>query len=179
MSGDEAAFARLVERHSAACLTVARQVLRREHLAHAAVREAYLDVWRDASCVDAEGSALGARLVMLTHDRAVDMARQAGLRPWTAGPLPDVTRDLGFEGPAAAGLLGRQTEALMRQLPVAERQCLMLAYWEGYTVAEIATLLDLPVGTITARCVGALRQLRQLIDNAVPGEPAGDEPRTA
>ena len=80
-----------------------------------------------------------------------------------AHPISDLADDVKLENDSTAALLGRQTVALLRQLPEPQRQCLMLAYWDGYNVAQIASHLDIPVEIVKARFTAALRDLRQLI----------------
>jgi len=45
----------------------------------------------------------------------------------------------------------------------------MLAYWDGYTVDQIASHLDVPVDTVKTRFTAALRLLRVLIRSTEPG----------
>ena len=70
-------------------------------------------------------------------------------------------------GPSTA--MGRQAEiailiAAMRKLPVELQTALELRYWEETTVAEIAVVLELPVGTVKSRLRRARTLLRQLIE---------------
>lgn len=60
-------------------------------------------------------------------------------------------------------------EALDR-LPAEQRQVIELAYFSGFTHTEIASLLELPVGTVKGRMRLGLNKVRILLDNpaAVP-----------
>ncbi len=64
--------------------------------------------------------------------------------------------------PTTRDLLGQQTTALLRALPTAQRQCLLLAYWSDCTTTEIATCLDMSVGDVKTHCTAALHSLRRL-----------------
>ena len=46
------------------------------------------------------------------------------------------------------------------ELPEAQRQALALAYFGGYTQAEIAELTSVPLGTVKTRTFSAMRRLR-------------------
>ena len=66
--------------------------------------------------------------------------------------------------PRPSTALGRKAEvavliAAMRRLPVELQTALELHYWEETTVAEIAVVLELPVGTVKSR----LRRARTLL----------------
>jgi len=58
-------------------------------------------------------------------------------------------------------------------LPDAEREVVLLYAWEELSYDEIATELDVPVGTVRSRLNRARRRLRAL------ASPAGDEPATS
>lgn len=163
LTGDPGAFMELVGRHAGRCLRVARQVLRDEALAQDAVREAYLDLWRHAGRFDAARSITGPWLVNLTLRRAVHRVRLERARARPPGAVPDLPSEYNLKDETHLRLLGGQTAALLRELPEAQRRCLMLAYWGGYTMVEIGTLLDLPVGTVKTRCRTAVQRLQSLM----------------
>ena len=50
------------------------------------------------------------------------------------------------------------------QLPDGERDALVLHVWEGLTYDDIATAIDVPVGTVRSRLNRARRRLRELQD---------------
>ena len=76
-------------------------------------------------------------------------------------------------GPSTA--VGRKAEvavliAAMRKLPVELQTALELHYWEETTVAEIAVVLGLPVGTVKTRLRRARALLAKLVaEHAKPG----------
>ena len=162
-AGNSEAFMRLLDRHAAACLAVARQVLRDKDMADDAVQEAFLDLWRHAGRYDPGRYSIGPWLVMLSRRRAVDRVRHEQRRPRPSGHVLDVASDFDLEEHTSSAILGQQTVALLRQLPASQRQCLVLAYWGGYTMREIAIRLDIPVGTVKTRCRTALGSLRVLL----------------
>ncbi|MNI86176.1 ECF RNA polymerase sigma factor SigE [compost metagenome] len=52
-------------------------------------------------------------------------------------------------------------QAAVRGLDPKYRQIVILMYFEGYTLTEIASLLDLPSGTVKTRLHKALQELRR------------------
>lgn len=162
-TGNTEAFMPLAERHAQACLAVARQVLRDEEMAQDAVQEAYLELWRNASLFDPGRSLLGPWLVMLTHRRAVEKVRRGHQRPQPIELLPILVSESDLEEHTTTDLLGQQTVELLRELPGSQRDCLMLAYWGGYTMSEVSQLLDISVVTVMTRCRAALVRLGVLV----------------
>ena len=99
---------------------------------------------------------------MLTHRWAVDRVRKEQGHPLPIATVPDVTDDLNLLEQAERNLLGRRAADLLRELPVAQRRCLVLASWGGNTMTEIAALTGVPTGTVKTRCRAGLRKLREL-----------------
>jgi RNA polymerase sigma-70 factor (ECF subfamily) len=63
----------------------------------------------------------------------------------------------------------RRLEVALRQLPEAHATVLELALGQSLPYSEIASLLEIPVGTVKSRVFNALRKLRELLE-----EPARD-----
>ena len=131
VNGRPEAFTRLVDRHTQRCLAVARRVLTDEHLAQDSVQEAYLDLWRHAGRHDPDCSAVDPWLVMLTHRRSVDRVRKEQRHPRPAAMVRDAPDHLDLQEQAERTLLGRRAAGLLRELPEAQRRCLVLAYPES------------------------------------------------
>ena len=51
----------------------------------------------------------------------------------------------------------------LKQLPDPQREALELAYYGGFTQAELAERLGQPIGTIKSRMVTGLSRLRELM----------------
>lgn len=66
--------------------------------------------------------------------------------------------------PGAALGLRSDIESALGRLSQAKRVTLLLAEVEGLSCPEIATALDIPVGTVWTRLHSARRELRQLLD---------------
>lgn len=90
--------------------------------------------------------------------RAIDRRKSHGFR--LASPLEHDPRVAPVsESPAVAVDRARVTAAVAA-LPEAQRTVLVLAYFEGLSSSEIATRLDMPIGTVKSRVAGAMRALR-------------------
>ncbi len=57
----------------------------------------------------------------------------------------------------------KQVKEAFERLPAAQRQTLQLAYFEGYTQAEIARRMDVPLGTVKGRLRIGLEKMRAFL----------------
>lgn len=161
--GDEQAFAALYDATSARVHGLVLRVVRDPAQAEEVTQEVFLQVWRTAARFDdAKGSAL-AWLMTLAHRRAVDRVRaaQAANRQDTSYHRNSQTLPHDSTAEAAeASMEARRVRSALLELTSVQREALELAYFGGYTHTEVATMLDLPVGTAKTRIRDGLIRLR-------------------
>jgi RNA polymerase sigma-70 factor (ECF subfamily) len=161
--GDQAAFAELYDATSRRAYGLAVRVVRDPAQAEEVTQEAYLEVWRTASRFDAaRGSAL-SWLLTIVHRKAVDRVRSAEAatrrdQTYQQRNQP-VDHDVTAEA-AEASLEAHRVRGALANLTDVQREALELAYFGGYTHTEVATMLDLPVGTAKTRIRDGLIRLR-------------------
>jgi RNA polymerase sigma factor (sigma-70 family) len=113
-----------------------------------------------AGCVDFE-----AYLLRMARNKLYDFLRKRGrAREDLPGDLPSV-HELRT---SPASVLGRQTRdaqvlSALRALPVDLQVVLELHYWNELTTAEIADVLEIPVGTVKSR----MRRAREAFEEMV------------
>jgi RNA polymerase sigma-70 factor, ECF subfamily len=163
-AGDRGAFRELYRAFSPAAYGLALRVLRDEHLAQDALQEAFIQVWTEAARFDSRSGSARAWIMTLVHRRSVDRVRrdqsdrQRG-RAWGVGQL-DTDHDSVAEIVELRAEHRRVRSALAALTPV-QRQALDLAYQRGMTQTQIASHLDIPLGTAKTRLRDALLRLRQ------------------
>ena len=164
--GDQAAFAELYDRVSPRIHGLVRKVVRNPAISEEVTQEVMLEIWRLSARFDTgRGSALGWML-SIAHRRAVDRVRSE-----EASDRRDTTYSVGSAGVAHDQTADRVEDSLDRQrvraalasLTDAQRRSIELAYYGGYTHTEVATLLDIPVGTAKTRIRDGLIRLRDTL----------------
>jgi RNA polymerase sigma-70 factor, ECF subfamily len=167
---DQEALAELYDRFGRVAYGLALRVLRDEKLAEDAVQEGFLAAWRNADRFMPERAKAGTWLLTLVHRRAVDLVRREQNR--RADPLPDTAEPAAQDSAEEDAWLRFERErvqAALRKLPDQQREALELAYYGGFTQAELAERLGQPVGTIKSRMFAGLARLRELL-----AEPNGE-----
>ena len=164
--GDESAFAELYDATAARAYGLAVRVVRDPAQAEEVTQEAFLEIWRTASRFDrARGSAV-SWILTLVHRKAVDRVRsaEASTRRDTTYHQTDhrVEHDSTAEA-AQASMEARRVRQALGSLTEVQREALELAYFKGYTHTEVATMLDLPVGTAKTRIRDGLVRLRDMM----------------
>ncbi len=161
--GDQEAFAKLYDATSTRVFGLAVRIVRDRAQAEEVAQEAFLEIWKTASRFDpAKGSAHGWMLTIV-HRKSVDRVRsaEASTRRDTTYELRNQTVDHDSTADAAhASMEARRVRNAMESLTAAQREALELAYFGGYTHTEVASMLDLPLGTAKTRIRDGLIRLR-------------------
>ncbi len=165
---DDVAFLVLYERHAATVMGFATYLARPPLRAEDIVQEAFLTVWRSAGRYDPERGTVRPWLLGIVRGRAIDGIRRVRARRESTGDPDDALN--GLESgvlPEAQVLRGESARAVrdaLDRLPVEQRTVVVLAYFQGFTHAEIADRLSVPVTTVKGRMRLALLKLRELLD---------------
>jgi RNA polymerase sigma-70 factor (ECF subfamily) len=161
--GDEAAFARLYDATSARAYGLALRVVRDPSQAEEVAQEAFLEIWRTASRFDAARGTAVSWILTLVHRKAVDRVRSAEASTRRDTAYHQESRGVEHDSTAEAAhasIEARRVRQALGTLTAAQRQALELAYFNGYTHTEVATMLDLPLGTAKTRIRDGLIRLR-------------------
>ncbi len=161
--GDEQAFAELYDATSARLHGLVLRVVRNPAQAEEVTQEAFIEVWRTASRFDpARGSAL-SWLMTLGHRKAVDRVRSAEASSRRDTTYHQQTQPVDHDATAEAvhtSLEAQRVRTALQALTPVQHEAVKLAYFGGYTHTEVATMLDLPVGTAKTRIRDGLIRLR-------------------
>lgn len=164
--GDEAAFAEWYDATSTRAFGLAVRVLRDRAQAEEVTQESYLECWRQSARFDPSRGSAVSWLLTIVHRKAVDRVRSAeaaGRRDATYGQRAQgVAHDETAEE-ATAALEARRVRAALADLTTKQREAVELAFLGGYTHTEVATMLDLPVGTAKTRIRDGLIRLRDAL----------------
>lgn len=164
--GDEAAFALVYDRYGPPCYGLARRVLADDGLAQDVVQEVFVGFWRQPDRYDGSRGKLASWLLAITHHRAVDVVRREQAhrrRRVSLDALADLPAADDVPHEVVTTMRSDRARSALAALPDAQREVLALAYYGGLTQREIASRLDIPIGTVKSRTLTALLRLRDTL----------------
>ncbi|MEU5561245.1 RNA polymerase sigma factor SigM [Streptomyces globisporus] len=179
VAGDPDAFGELVRRHRDRLWAVALRTLGDREEAADAVQDALLKAFRAAHTFRGQ-SAVTTWLHRITVNACLDRVRKAASR--RTSPVDDAERldqllepHESAEAPAVRQDLHRQLQKALDTLPAEQRAALVLVDMQGYPVAEAASILEVPAGTVKSRCARGRARLAPLVRH-LHAEPGGQTP---
>jgi len=121
------------------------------------------------------GTDIRAWLFTIMHNQHVNEVRR-GVRQGVSVPVEDVGPVLAVPSTQVAALSLRDLDRAMGKLPKEQRQVLLLVGLEGLSYEEVASVLNVPVGTVRSRLSRGREALRHLMDMKAQQElPAEDD----
>jgi RNA polymerase sigma-70 factor, ECF subfamily len=162
--GDAAAFDALFEQVGPSVFGTVRRVIRDPAQSEEVTQDVLLEVWRTAFKFDpARGSAM-AWVMTLAHRRAVDRVRS--VQKQTERELRTATAEIPYDDviEAVESSLDRErVRRCLNSLTELQRESVTLAYYNGHTYGQVASLLGVPAGTVKTRMRDALIRLRDCL----------------
>ena len=164
--GDRDAFAELYRRLQRPLFGYLMKLVRDREMVEDVLNETLMEVWRQAARFEGR-SSVNTWVFSIAHHRAVSRLRkkrETALDEEQAaaiedeGPTPDVR--------AESNDMSRLLAKLMEQLSFEHREILHLAYYQEFSVQEIADALDLPPNTVKTRMFYARQRLKVLLEES-------------
>ena len=163
--GDLSAFTDLYNALSASVYGSAYRVVCDPHLAEDVTQDVFLEVWCKAPTFDGTRGSAKNWVMRIAHRRAVDAVRRnESHRRCDARAVRD---EVSHDQPADT-LLEQEEHAAVRRclesLTELQLESVRLAYFNGHTYAEVATLLGKPPPTVKTRIRDGLIRLRDHLE---------------
>jgi RNA polymerase sigma-70 factor, ECF subfamily len=167
--GAEWAMELLYHRYARYAFALAYRILRDVPTAEDIVQEAFLSVWSKAAYYQRQEGSVRSWLQAIVRHRAIDKIHSASYRETKcshvqtenelnhSGEQPDVWKEV----------WRNEQQTLIRSalalIPAEQRHVIELAYFGGFTHAEIAEREGIPLGTVKGRTRLGLQKLRVLL----------------
>lgn len=163
-AGDHAAFSELMRRHQEMVFAVSFRVMGTREAALDATQETFLTLFRKADRYHAE-AAFTTWLYRVALNTCYDLLRKSKRRP--VQPLPEYHDPVDpTAGDSFASVeLRPSIEAALAAIPEEYRVAVILVDIHGLPLAEVAELLEVPVGTVKSRVFRGRRLLAVSLGN--------------
>lgn len=169
--GDTDAFQVIYDRHATVAFSLAYRITGNRIAAEDVVQESFLALWRSQRYDHTRGSV--RRWVLgIVHNRAIDSVRRALVHDRRRATDEGIEERLAAkertEVEVARQAEAREVQEALAALPPEQSKVIELAYFGGFTHTEIATMLEMPVGTIKGRMRLGLDKLRTRLAALAP-----------
>jgi RNA polymerase sigma-70 factor, ECF subfamily len=158
--GDAPAAAELFERHWPRAWRIAFAVTGDRSLADDAAQVALIRAFASLRTFDAD-RPLRPWIDRIVTRSAIDQLRRSARNPVLTAE-PPAPEDAAYAG--EGGDLADHVDVAVLGLDADRRLVVVLRYWVDLGIEEIASLLDLPPGTVASRLSRALAELRAMIE---------------
>ena len=167
----EGALEALYVRYATSVYSLAMFMLRQPPLAEEVTQDVFLNIWRKAATYKAERGEPKAWIMSIAHHRIVDVIRSRRRTPPISEPREfDLLELLPSGGATTEEEVERNLDRdrivkALASLPEAQKQVIVLAYFEGYSQSEMAKMLHQPLGTVKTRVRLAMQKLRTILED--------------
>ena len=164
--GDESAFAGLYDAVSARIYGLVLRVVRDPAQSEEVAQEAMLDIWRTSARFDPTKGSAVSWMLTIAHRKAVDRVRSAQASTNREDTYGSRNQERTYDETAETverRLDAQRVRSALDSLTATQRGAVELAYLGGYTHTEVASLLDIPLGTAKTRIRDGLIRLRDTL----------------
>ncbi|MGA9531737.1 MAG: sigma-70 family RNA polymerase sigma factor [Anaerolineales bacterium] len=162
--GDRAAFLELYDRYAAKVYGLALYITKSPSVAEEVSQETFVKLWTSADTFREGRGRVSSWLLTIARRTAIDQFRKQSRRPDIAESV-DIEADwnLDLQEPLTATEESRWRTMYfaLQELPREQRQAIILSYYYGLSHSEIASHLEIPLGTAKTRIRLGMQKLRE------------------
>jgi RNA polymerase sigma factor (sigma-70 family) len=158
---DEQAYHFLYDNYSKALFVVILQVVHHNAIAEDVLQEVFIKVWQNIGQYDPRKGRLYTWMLSIARNQAVDKVRSREFN--NQAKTVELTSSVHNLSDGRMAMEDTGLRKTLTQLPEENRKLLELAYYQGYTQEEIATMLGLPLGTVKTRIRSTILKLRKFL----------------
>lgn len=153
----------LYDRYSGALLGVASKIMKSEELGEDVVQEAFVKIWLNATRYDSSKGRLFTWMLNITRNIALDKLKSKNYKQSLQNDSTDTAVNVA-EASESDSYLGEESiglQEILNQLKPDQKKLIELMYFGGYTQAELAEELQMPLGTVKTKMRAAMMVLRK------------------
>lgn len=145
---------------------LARRYLNNHADAEDAVQDIFIALWTSAGRFNPAIASESTFVSTIARRRLIDKLRQAGRRPVTDSIDADESGQLepSVSGGLADSAEVQQVHRVLDKMQTEHCKVLLMSLHEGYSHSEIASALDMPIGTVKTRVRRGLIHIRRQLN---------------
>ena len=169
--GERLALQTLYQHTSAHLYGLLLRITQQPELAHDALQESYIKIWRCAADYRPHLAQPLTWMASIARHQAIDLLRRRAVQ--RSEPLSEELLETLADtqpGPQQQAEQASATQALQQCLQTLEarpRQAIELAYYEDLSHEQLATRLQVPLGTLKSWVRRGLQRLKQCLEGGV------------
>ena len=168
---DQQAMGDLYDRYGRLAYALIYRIVKDNGIAEDLMQETFLRVWNRAAAFDSDKGSLGAWVMTVARNRAIDYIRSVQNRMRENIYELDASDNPVLFTTIEASILNsdraRRLKQAFESLNANQRLVIELAYYEGLSQTEMAERIKQPLGTVKTWCRTALLKLREELGEAV------------
>lgn len=167
---DPKVMGQIYDRYGRLVYSLIHRIVRDTGVAEDLTQETFLRIWNRAQAFDVEKGSLGAWIITVARNRAIDYLRSsAGQTAARSLELVDIEHPSRFRGLDEAALSldrAKRLREAFEKLTPNQKMVIELAYYEGLSQTEMAERMQQPLGTVKTWVRAALKTLRNQLGEA-------------
>jgi len=164
-AGDHGAVRECVDQYGNLVWSLARRFLKNPADAEDAVQDIFIELWSCADRYDRSIAKESTFIATICRRRLIDRIRSAGRAPSmdSLDDRPPAAQPAVAGGMSVAAEISG-IEQVLESMESPHRQILSMSFYQGYSHSEIATRLNIPLGTVKTRVRRGLQQIRRTLN---------------
>jgi RNA polymerase sigma-70 factor (ECF subfamily) len=176
VAGDVEAFEAIYDRYNAQVLRFAVRLTGTQRAAEEVTQDVFLSFWRSAGRYDTSRGALKTWLLAIVRNRSVDWlrreARHGGGLQIDDAEVQRLEAAERTDQQVADREQSAQVRQLLKGLPTEQREVIELSYFRELTHTEIASEVNIPLGTVKGRQRLGLGRLHRTLTSSPGSQPS-------
>lgn len=154
----------LYDNYSAALFGVITRIIEEQETAEDLLQETFVKIWNNIASYDASKGRLFTWMLNLARNLAIDKTRSKNFKAsGKVRSIEDYVHSIDRSASTAQFVDHIGLKKVLDELKPEHRVLIDLLYFGGYTQAEAAKALDIPLGTVKTRVKIAMTQLREIL----------------
>lgn len=160
IAGKKEAYGQIFKIHRDRAFGLAYQYTRNREDAMDVVQDAFIRAYQNLGKFDLTKS-FGPWILRIVRNMAIDLLRKRKRRG--ADDLPEVLPDKSPRQAADEKILRQEVWRALQKLPEPQREIIFLKDYQGHSYAEIAEIMQIPIGTVMSRLHHSRKKLADVV----------------